>query len=239
MPKKVGVNSKAEEAKARKESAAAEKKEKEKKEKEDAQWRDEGATSKAAKKREEDERKKAEAAAKRAEAKKLAEQEEREMEKVAKKGVVKGDKLSATSSSSKITAAKLQEIREKEQKALQERMAMEQKKKERVVGADEYGRSLEVANENRMESLVDAHSLDEAISQLHLSSGTGETSSKQPVDMHPEKRLKAAYKAFEEAQLTELRSERPGLTLTQYKELIWKAWKKSPQNPLNQAPPPP
>lgn len=40
--------------------------------------------------------------------------------------------------------------------------------------------------------------------------------------------------AFEEAELIRLKIEKPGLTHTQYKDLIWKLWKKSPDNPLNQ-----
>jgi len=40
--------------------------------------------------------------------------------------------------------------------------------------------------------------------------------------------------AFEEAELPKLKEEKPGLTHNQYKDLIWKLWKKSPDNPLNQ-----
>lgn len=40
--------------------------------------------------------------------------------------------------------------------------------------------------------------------------------------------------AFEEAELPKLKEEKPGLTHTQYKDMIWKIWKKSPDNPLNQ-----
>nr|GFC24547.1 hypothetical protein [Tanacetum cinerariifolium] len=40
--------------------------------------------------------------------------------------------------------------------------------------------------------------------------------------------------AFEEAELPKLKAEKPGLTHTQYKDMIWKIWKKSPDNPLNQ-----
>lgn len=40
--------------------------------------------------------------------------------------------------------------------------------------------------------------------------------------------------AFEEAELPRLKEEKPGLTHTQYKDMIWKLWKKSPDNPLNQ-----
>jgi len=40
--------------------------------------------------------------------------------------------------------------------------------------------------------------------------------------------------AFEEAELAKLKEEKPGLTLHQYKDMIWKLRKKSPDNPLNQ-----
>lgn len=43
--------------------------------------------------------------------------------------------------------------------------------------------------------------------------------------------------AFEEAELPKLKEEKPGLTHNQYKDMIWKLWKKSPDNPLNQVKP--
>lgn len=43
--------------------------------------------------------------------------------------------------------------------------------------------------------------------------------------------------AFEETELPKLKIEKPGLTLNQYKDMIWKLWKKSPDNPLNQVSP--
>ncbi|TYH26402.1 hypothetical protein ES288_A03G249600v1 [Gossypium darwinii] len=49
-----------------------------------------------------------------------------------------------------------------------------------------------------------------------------------PADSHPERRVKAFFK------LPKLKEEKPGLTHTQYKDMIWKLWKKSPGNPLNQ-----
>jgi hypothetical protein len=49
------------------------------------------------------------------------------------------------------------------------------------------------------------------------------------------RRLKAAHLAFEEAEIARLREEKPGLRSSQYKELVFKAWQKSPSNPLNQA----
>lgn len=60
------------------------------------------------------------------------------------------------------------------------------------------------------------------------------TSDSNEIDKHPEKRMKAAYNAFEEINLPRLKAENPGLRLSQLKQLIWKEWLKSPQNPTNQ-----
>ena len=44
----------------------------------------------------------------------------------------------------------------------------------------------------------------------------------------------ARYSAFEEKMLPHAREENPTLKLSQIKELIWKQWQKSPENPINQ-----
>lgn len=59
-------------------------------------------------------------------------------------------------------------------------------------------------------------------------------SDKNEVDRHPEKRIKAAYTAFEEVTLPRLKAENPTLRLSQLKQMLRKEWLKSPQNPLNQ-----
>lgn len=51
-------------------------------------------------------------------------------------------------------------------------------------------------------------------------------------DKHPEKRMKAAYSAFEERRLQVLKEENPGLRLSQLKQMIFKEWQKSAENPL-------
>jgi len=56
-----------------------------------------------------------------------------------------------------------------------------------------------------------------------------------PVDKHPEKRLKAAYLEYETRELPILKEENPGLKHSQLKEMLWKQWQKSPENPLVQA----
>ena len=58
--------------------------------------------------------------------------------------------------------------------------------------------------------------------------------SSSAVDMHPEKRVKAAYAAFEEIRLPVLKKENPNMRLSQLKQILKKEWQKSPDNPLNQ-----
>mmetsp|Transcript_7083 Transcript_7083/g.24667 ORF Transcript_7083/g.24667 Transcript_7083/m.24667 type:complete len:89 (-) Transcript_7083:93-359(-) len=53
-------------------------------------------------------------------------------------------------------------------------------------------------------------------------------------DAHPERRRKAAFKAYEEREIPRIRAENPGLKLSQIKEIIFKNWQKSPENPMNQ-----
>ncbi|XP_044766002.1 coiled-coil domain-containing protein 124 [Coccinella septempunctata] len=71
----------------------------------------------------------------------------------------------------------------------------------------------------------EARSVTEAIAVL--------SSELKDIDLHPEKRMKAAYNAFEERRLSELKIEHPSLRLSQLKQMIFKEWQKSPENPLN------
>ncbi|EPY27806.1 hypothetical protein STCU_05532 [Strigomonas culicis] len=53
-----------------------------------------------------------------------------------------------------------------------------------------------------------------------------------PDDRHIGKRAKVAYKAFFADTIARVRQERPGLRRTQYNNLVWDLWLKSPQNPF-------
>ncbi|XP_019150757.1 PREDICTED: coiled-coil domain-containing protein 124-like [Ipomoea nil] len=226
MPKKMGVNSKAEAARARKGAVEAERKDREARQKEDQYWSQaEGAKSRAAKKREEEAEKRAEAAAKKAEARRLAEQEEKELSKSLQKPDKKANRVSIPVP--KMTEAQLRRRREEEQAAMQKKGEEEKRKQSRVAEEEEYERMVLVTNTNRDDSIIEARTVDEALAKMTVVDNL-------PVDKHPEKRLKASFKAFEEAELPKLKEEKPGLTHTQYKDLIWKLWKKSPDNPLNQ-----
>jgi hypothetical protein len=60
------------------------------------------------------------------------------------------------------------------------------------------------------------------------------TGNEPEVDAHPERRRKAAFKAYEEREIPIIREENKGLKLSQVKEIIFKNWQKSPENPVNQ-----
>lgn len=83
-------------------------------------------------------------------------------------------------------------------------------------------------NINRLDTDAQvARNVDEALHVLADSAAPAD-------DKHPEKRLKAAYAAFEDQRLPQLKDEHPTLRLSQLKQLLKKEWQKSPQNPLNQ-----
>jgi len=54
------------------------------------------------------------------------------------------------------------------------------------------------------------------------------------VEKHPERRYKAAFNAYVDRELPNIRAEQPGLRLQQYKDLLFKQFQKSPENPFNQ-----
>lgn len=226
MPKKMGVNSKAEAARERKSAVEAERKAREARDKEDQYWREaEGNRSKATKKREEEAEKKAESAARRAEARRLAEMEEKEIEKSMKKPDKKANRVSIPVP--KVTEAELRKRREEEQAALAAKAEEANRRQNRMAAEEEYEKMVVVTNTNRDDSIIEARSVEEAIARMSVADTL-------PADKHPERRLKASFKAFEEAELPRLKEEKPGLTHNQYKDMIWKLWKKSPDNPLNQ-----
>ena len=70
-----------------------------------------------------------------------------------------------------------------------------------------------------------ARSVDEAISVLK---------DKEAKDKHPEKRRKTAFANFEKRRIKEGRNENPELKLSQVREMVFKEWQKSPENPMNQ-----
>ncbi|XP_022117654.1 coiled-coil domain-containing protein 124 [Pieris rapae] len=209
MPKKfVGENSKAVAARQRKENAKQEKDQKIKKLVEDAEWEDnDEKLKKKQQKKDEQEKKRLEQLQKKAEAKALL---EKEMESI------KGKALPPPP---KITRAQISQIKEK---AIRPEPTVKSVPARVVVEEPPLEENL-----NRLQ--IDgelAQTVEEAISIL---------SENADVDKHPEKRLKAAYTAFEEINLPRLKAENPSLRLSQLKQMLRKEWLKSPQNPMNQS----
>ena len=50
-------------------------------------------------------------------------------------------------------------------------------------------------------------------------------------------KMKAAFNAFEQVRYRQLKAENPTLKRSQLKDILWKEWQKSPENPMNQLPP--
>ncbi|KAJ2487834.1 hypothetical protein IWW37_005094 [Coemansia sp. RSA 2050] len=88
-----------------------------------------------------------------------------------------------------------------------------------------------------------AHNIDDALDLIQAVAAPDDdkapvsrhTATAALIDRHPERRARAAYHLYEEREIERLRTENPGLRLGQIKDLIYKAWQKSPENPLNQS----
>jgi hypothetical protein len=76
-----------------------------------------------------------------------------------------------------------------------------------------------------------ASNIDDALLLLESAS---QSASSVAVEKHPERRMKAAFAAFEARELPKLRAENPSLRHTQLLERLHKMWQKSPENPFNQ-----
>ncbi|XP_052866545.1 coiled-coil domain-containing protein 124 isoform X2 [Anopheles cruzii] len=210
MPKKMGLNLKAVEARERKAEAKKVASDKAAKAAEDSLWVDDDKQlAKKKKQKEEDDRRKAEAARKKAETKALLEEEMNSIKTTAKVSV------------QKITRSQIDAEVEKRNRAIETvsnhppKAALEPK----PVPLEE--------NFNRVMANTEvAQTIDQAIAVLSV----GEAGA----DRHPEKRMKAAYKAYEEEQLVRLKQDYPSLKLSQLKQMVFKNWQKAPENPMNQ-----
>ncbi|XP_066370938.1 uncharacterized protein [Miscanthus floridulus] len=200
--------------------------------KEELYWPEaKGPKSHAARRREEDAKKHAEAVARKAENRRLAEAEAAAVAASAsapsKATVRKASRVAAPPP--KVMEAEL--VRRLEEEWLRlEREAEAAKNRAARVAEEEYERVVLVEKTNRDDSLIEARSVEEAIAWMSVL----DLQVSLPADKHPERRLKSTFKAFEEAERPKLKEEKQGLTLHQYKDMIWKLW-KSPDNPLNQA----
>mmetsp|Transcript_4492 Transcript_4492/g.7568 ORF Transcript_4492/g.7568 Transcript_4492/m.7568 type:complete len:226 (+) Transcript_4492:144-821(+) len=220
-PKK--MNEKKESAKEKEEAKRGAAKDKSDKDSEDAYWKGqgEGDKGKGGQRKEEEERKKQEQAAKRAELKRLQDEETATLSapksKLAPAGI------------QKMTKYQLDKQREQDEKLKAEELEEKGMSSRREVDEDAYHRSVAHENVNRVgDGGLDARSVDGALAALNVGGGPEE-------EKHPEKRMKGAWKAFEERELVQLKLDKPGMKMSQYKDLLWKMWQKSPLNPMVQA----
>jgi chromosome segregation ATPase len=173
------------------------------------EWADDDKNlAKKLEKKQEEERKKAEALRKKAEAKALLEQEEAEL----KKACV-----------AKIPLAK------KSQYEIEKEVAQRNKNIENINNPPKAREPKVIPLEENINHLMAdvevASNIDQAISVLKVSESED--------DRHPEKRMKAAFKAYEDTEIPILKAQNPSLKLSQLKQMVFKNWQKSPENPLN------
>jgi Coiled-coil domain-containing protein 124 /Oxs1 len=79
---------------------------------------------------------------------------------------------------------------EEEQLRLQREAEAAKKRQSRMADEDEYERMVLVSNTNRDDSIIEAHSVDDALTKMTIA---------EPAlapDRHPERRLKATFKVF-------------------------------------------
>merc|ERR1711865_62105 len=160
--------------------------------------------------------------AKRAEARQLAKQEELEMLNYGKKAASKKKPGAAK----KVTKQQLEQRAEKKKE--QEAQLVEQQKQEakNITTEDEYASIVDQKIDNRSTD-ISAQNIDDAVAaaaDLNLEDAPKERQIGQ----------KAAFSAYEEAQMPIMKSDFPGLKRSQYKEKIFQQWQKAPENPRNQ-----
>jgi hypothetical protein len=125
-------------------------------------------------------------------------------------------------------SARLKKEREERLKEERERKEGEEKKKMDPLMANTdamIGNSIEGGrlNASLVAGEIDATGMDAALNVLSITKD----------DDHPEKRMKALHKAFEEKMMPEMKEQYPGLKRRQYLDKIFGIWKKSPENPMN------
>ncbi|OQR84846.1 hypothetical protein ACHHYP_12626 [Achlya hypogyna] len=231
-PKKGNMNSKAAAANERKAANDAEKNKKKAAQAEAAlaaEW-SQGADQRSSKRAQEEEMKRQQADAKKAELKRLQEAEEAALSGIKAKGKSKAQK-----DMDKPWELALEPVGKKNNKGSRAKPASAPRVIAEPAPARPAGRHDIVFNDdldlhenkNRATSdALEATTVEDALALLSTDDKGNER--------HPERRAKAAYKAFEEATMPELKADYPGLKLSQYKQRLSEMWRKSPQNPLNQ-----
>ncbi|CAO2655889.1 Nn.00g046920.m01.CDS01 [Neocucurbitaria sp. VM-36] len=119
---------------------------------------------------------------------------------------------------------------EKEALLREEEASLPSKPKGKAPKAEKKTRGIDSAlgSFDTKPSAINASGIDNALDALDITGGNQEK-----LDRHPERRFKAAYAAFEERRLEEMKDEK-GLRRQQKIDQIRKEFEKHPENPFNQ-----
>lgn len=208
MPKKFqGENSKSAAARARRAEAKAAADAKKQKELEDAYWKDEDKhVMRKEQRKEEKEKRRLEQLERKKETQRLLEEEDSRL---------KGGKAPRVAST-KVTRSQIEDTLRREQRA---------EPVEKVKSHLELPLEENLNRRAQEEGSLEARTVEDAIAVLSVA---------EYADRHPERRMRAAFTAFEEVQLPRLKQENPNMRLSQLKQLLKKEWLRSPDNPMNQ-----
>ncbi|CAI5437877.1 unnamed protein product [Caenorhabditis angaria] len=214
MPKKFATeNPKVVAARDRKATAKKDEVDRKQKAADDAYWKDDDKlANRKLQRKDDDEKKRLEAIKRKEENRKLAEEEMSSL----------GAKKVQASPAPKITRAAIDKRKEDEErimKELDEQRKLDAQKIEVVTEIQENLNKIDIESDS-------ARNVEEALKILGDPKATED-------DKHPEKRMRAAYLAFEEKRLPELKIKHPTYRLSQLKQVLKKEWQKSPENPLN------
>lgn len=211
MPKKFqGENSKAATARARKAEAKAVADARKKQEEEDALWQEtDKHVLKKGQRKDDKEKKKLEALERKKENQRLLDEENSQIKGKSKEAITGG----------KVTRAQIEQTLQNEQQKQEQQQPKEKSHLETPLEE----------NVNRIipeEGSVEARTIEDAIAVL--------STEPEDLDRHPERRMKAAFTAYEEVNMPRLKKENPNMRLSQLKQQLKKEWTKAPENPLNQ-----
>ena len=220
MPKKLNTNPKAEEARQRKDGVKKEKKAGELKAAEDVKWQDEGQS--ATERRAAEKAQKAAEELKKKEAKKAALAKDAEELKTVKTVKVNPHRVTVANIQAAAAQREKERAAEKEDEDRRRQRLLEQPEPTENVNQAERKRREEDEQRYGKDGVVDARTLDEAVAGLAIVVGGGVED-----DRHPEKRMKAAFREYEEKQWEELKKDNPSLRHSQLKDLLFKQWQVS------------
>ncbi|XP_042527195.1 coiled-coil domain-containing protein 124 [Dipodomys spectabilis] len=215
MPKKFqGENTKSAAARARRAEAKAAADARKQKELEDAYWKDEDKhVMRKEQRKEEKEKRRLEQLERKKETQRLLQEEDSKL---------KGGKAPrAPAAPGKVTRAQIEDTLRRDQQQQQHREEPAEKAKSHLEVPLEENLNRRASEEGR----VEARTIEDAIAVLSVA---------EEADRHPERRMRAAFAAFEEVQLPRLKQENPNMRLSQLKQLLKKEWLRSPDNPMNQ-----